>query len=212
MRERLVGVARKLLRGIDLDVGRYDLDVGRYEYTTEAVRQRILSRCKASVVFDIGANAGQFGSRLRQAGYKGRIVSFEPLREAFGALVETAADDPLWDCENVALGAKRESRTFFEAQNSVSSSLLPMLDRHVESAEDSSYIAEHQVEVVPLDSISDRVVELADVGYLKADVQGFEHEVLSGAAGTLSTCCALEIELSIVPLYERRRSILVRRH
>ncbi|MFZ0497148.1 MAG: hypothetical protein WBE80_05265 [Methylocella sp.] len=60
-------------------------------------RQSALMRDrKITLVLDIGANKGQYGKSLRDTiGYKGRIVSFEPLREAFAILQQTAASDPL---------------------------------------------------------------------------------------------------------------------
>jgi hypothetical protein len=42
----------------------------------------------------------------------------------------------------------------------------------------------------------------SDRFYMKIDTQGFEKEVLSGAAETLSRTDAVEIELSLVELYE----------
>ncbi len=38
--------------------------------------------------------------------------------------------------------------------------------------------------------------------FLKLDVQGFEPQVLTGAAHTLSRASAVQLEMSLVPLYE----------
>jgi FkbM family methyltransferase len=56
-----------------------------------------------NMVLDIGANEGQYGKSLRDTiGFKGRMVSFEPLHDAFGLLKQTIAGDPLWECHNIA--------------------------------------------------------------------------------------------------------------
>ena len=43
-----------------------------------------------TVVYDVGANVGQFGTGLRQRGYAGKIFSFEPVKSAFEALKSVA--------------------------------------------------------------------------------------------------------------------------
>ena len=45
-------------------------------------------REQVASVFDIGANRGQFASRLRMAGWGGRIYSFEPIGEMHARLLE----------------------------------------------------------------------------------------------------------------------------
>jgi FkbM family methyltransferase len=42
----------------------------------------MLSHHKVNTIFDIGANEGQFGVLLREIGFEGKIVSFEPLSDA----------------------------------------------------------------------------------------------------------------------------------
>ena len=45
---------------------------------------RFLSDFQVDCVLDVGANTGQYGVRLRQIGYRGLIVSFEPRDRASG--------------------------------------------------------------------------------------------------------------------------------
>ena len=79
-------------------------------------------------MLDVGANSGQFAASLRDAGYQGRIVSFEPLSGAFADLERAAASDPLWSCINLALGEENCTAVINVSANSYSSSLLGVCD------------------------------------------------------------------------------------
>jgi hypothetical protein len=57
------------------------------------------------VVLDVGAHVGWFGQRLRECGYRGTIVSFEPIGAAFSQLQALAAHDGNWQAHQLALGA-----------------------------------------------------------------------------------------------------------
>ena len=59
---------------------------------------------RVNLVLDVGANVGQFAQSLRNRGYAGRIISFEPVKEAFSALENAARGDDLWTASNLALG------------------------------------------------------------------------------------------------------------
>src|SRR5687768_2156428 len=60
---------------------------------------------EVDTVLDVGANEGGYRHFLRaHAGYRGRIVSFEPVSTAYAALAHAAVADPAWRGEQVALG------------------------------------------------------------------------------------------------------------
>ncbi len=154
------------------------------------------------MVLDVGASIGHYGNWIREAGYRGSICSFEPLSAEFSRLQRAAAEDPLWDCRQLALGAEPGTAEINVAGNSQSSSLLPMLERHEQAAPSSVYIGTETVDVSTVDAIWDEVVGDAKRPFLKMDVQGFELEVLRGAEQSLSRLHGIQAELSLVPLYE----------
>lgn len=97
--------------------------------SNEAQLLMALRHVEINLVFDIGANSGQFGSCLRSAGYRGGIVSFEPLTEARKHLAIAARGDLNWAIhEQCAIGDIDGDITINISHNSVSSSILPMLE------------------------------------------------------------------------------------
>lgn len=155
------------------------------------------------VVLDIGAGCGSYGSELRRTGYAGRIVSFEPLRAPFARLDATTRSDPDWDAHQFALGdTARTVSINVAANNGGSSSFLPMLDAHLSAAPWAAYIGTEEVALRTLDALAPEILKSGDRVFLKADVQGYEHLVLAGATSTLSRCVGLQLEMSLVPLYQ----------
>jgi FkbM family methyltransferase len=162
---------------------------------------------KINIVFDIGANTGQFASELREQGYTGKIVSFEPLSQAYKTLVKHASDDINWIVHSrTAVGATMEDCISINvAGNSVSSSILPMLETHINAVPESQYIHTEQVSLITLDSILEQYTDLSDNFFIKIDTQGYEWAVLDGAPQALKKCKGVLTELSLVPLYEGQK-------
>jgi FkbM family methyltransferase len=162
-----------------------------------------LSAHRVNLIFDIGANTGEFGRSLRGWGYHERIVSFEPLSSAWEGLRDAAQGDPLWDvAPRAAIGAEDGEIDFHIAGNSYSSSALKMLDAHVTIAPESAYIGSESVPLRRLDTVGGSYLQPDSVLFIKADVQGFEGDVLKGAGELLKRAVGLHLELSLVPLYE----------
>ena len=65
---------------------------------------------------------GQFGIDLRNAGYGGQIISFEPITACYEHL-KTIADDK-WQIENYALGETDATETINISNKTVFSSIL----------------------------------------------------------------------------------------
>jgi FkbM family methyltransferase len=162
-----------------------------------------LKRFSVDVVLDVGANEGQFACGLRRAGYRGRIVSFEPLPDAHAKLSAHAARDPEWLVHpQTAIGDFDGEISINVAGNSVSSSVLPMLDAHAQAARSSIYVATLEVPITRLDTVFRRYLRDSDHAFMKIDTQGFEKQVLDGAVETLRHMRGVHCEMSIIELYE----------
>ena len=84
-------------------------------------------------LLDVGANGGQFGARVREGGYQGRIVSFEPLPHIAERLRDVAAGDPEWHVVEAALGDEAsELEMTVVGDQGRTSSLLPASDYGLE--------------------------------------------------------------------------------
>jgi len=184
---------------------RFGYDFSRFTPRTHplARRKQILDSFEIDTVLDIGANVGQFAEQTRSdLGYANRIISFEPLNSAYKVLKEKAEKDPNWETLNYALGDTEGNQEINVARNSYSSSLLDMLPSHVKSAPDSKYIGKELIEVKRLDSVFGELCKPTDRIYMKIDTQGFESQVLSGAEKSLFYIDTVQMEMSLMPIYE----------
>jgi FkbM family methyltransferase len=185
-------------------LNRAGLDLVRYRPVPLHLMRRahLLSRFGVTLVLDVGANTGIYARELRKIGYRGRIVSFEPLSSAYARLAEDAARDPAWEAVNVALGSASGEAVLNVAGNSWSSSVRPMLDAHLAAAPESRYVGTETVRMDTLDDVFGRYVRPDDRVWLKIDTQGHERDVLAGAAASLPRIQSIQLEMSPVQMYE----------
>ncbi len=175
------------------------LSAVRLHQTYEADRGATMRRRNVDLVIDVGANVGQYASRLRREGYAGEILSIEPLPGAFKSLEQTMGGDRHWSGINAAAGPKAERATFNISADSVCSSLLKPTSTLLHAIPSARVVETVQVDVVRLDDLS---LPPHKNLMLKLDVQGFEKEALSGAYGILQAVDVLELELGVKPGYE----------
>jgi len=165
-------------------------------------RKALLNHLKINKVLDIGANVGQYAKTIREIGYKGEIISFEPIKAVFKILENNSKKDSNWKCENFALGdTDGETEINIAGNHAASSSILEMLPSHLESAPQSAYVGKETIVVKKLDSVFENYFVKGDNIYVKLDAQGFEKNILDGAEKTLDKINVLQVELSMIPLY-----------
>lgn len=158
------------------------------------------------LILDVGANTGQFAQELRDLGYAERIVSFEPVPSAFAALQKHAAGDALWKPVNAGLGRVQEvKRIHISGNNAESSSFLPIEQLHLKVAPQSRTVDGFDATIDTVDHVMAGLEKPWRGSMLKVDTQGYEFEVLAGAASSLASFDLLYVEMSVVPLYTGQR-------
>lgn len=163
----------------------------------------MLARHGVTQVLDVGANSGQYAGYLRTAGYQGTILSFEPLTEAHAALTANAADDPSWHiAPRMALGAAPGVAEIHISAERDMSSLLPFTAAAAQFTPSSAAVGTESVSVSTLDQVWTRVADPAAPSFLKIDTQGYEEAILDGGADCLAHVRGVQLELSMVPIYE----------
>ncbi len=181
------------------------VDVCRYD-AMQSPPGRIVAFCAAhaiDTVLDVGANVGDYASELFQAGFKGRVLSFEPLEAAHAVLQRRAAGVERWDAApRMAVGDRNDQVKIHVANNQTSSSLREMLPEHLCAAPESRYVGSEAVPLRRLDGISHPYLATAHSIMLKSDTQGFERQVLEGAEGLMSKMRGVQLEMSLVSLYD----------
>jgi FkbM family methyltransferase len=182
---------------------RFGFELTRYNRgTSPALRRKAyFDKYNVDLIIDVGANTGIYGRELRTHGYKGRIVSFEPLKDVFEKLKTSARNDSIWQLKNYALGAENASQVINVAANSHSSSILEILDTHTKAEVTASYVGKEEIQLRTLDSIFGEIRGTAKQVFLKIDTQGFELDVLKGASDSLQHINTVQLEMSLQPLY-----------
>jgi FkbM family methyltransferase len=197
MKKIIKKIIKKIARNFGFEIS---------HYTAVAQLVNALKMAGINVVFDIGANEGQFAREIRQHGYRGKIISFEPLTSARKNLLSFVECDPGWQVhEQSAIGDQDGEIEIHISGNSVSSSVLPMLESHSSAAVGSAYVGSERVPIFKLDSIANRYLEKNSNLFIKIDTQGYEWQVLDGARETLKRAQGVLCELSLVPLYHEQR-------
>lgn len=192
-------------------LARYRLDVGSTEHATRLGALvlmdhvcAILDRDKVDCVLDVGANSGEYAMGLRRAGYRGKIVSFEPQPSRCELLARLSRDDDAWTVCPYALGAtdgemplELRAVDVFTSFRATTAYATARYGRQVASA---------GVVTVPICRLSSILPTIADDPssrlFLKMDTQGYDLEVFTGAADVLDRIVGLQSELSFMSLYE----------
>ena len=192
---------KRIVRTLGYDVTTFPAGSQR----VDAHLSMLLNRLEIDCVLDVGANRGQFGSLLRRIGYSGGIVSFEPVAACFEELHHATRNDPLWEARQLALGESDCTLPIHvTASTDFSSFLVPNEYCRNTFGNGPVQTATEDVRVRRLDEVLDEepLARRSSRIFLKMDTQGYDREVLSGAAACMDRIIAVQSELSVRPVYD----------
>jgi FkbM family methyltransferase len=167
--------------------------------------RRFLARFRVDCVFDVGANTGQYASRLRHIGFQGLIVSFEPNPAAAALLAKAARRDRAWLVKELALDSQARTLTFNVMQDSQFSSL-----HEPDHSRTAAFVEKNRVQrqlVLETDTLANLLPRLEmeygfERPFLKLDTQGHDMDVVQGAGPLIRKFVGLQSELGLTALYK----------
>jgi FkbM family methyltransferase len=180
-----------------------------YMHTEQEVfhLKKLFKYLKVDIVFDIGANQGQYARMLREkVGYKGIIVSVEPIPEMVIVLNEKSKDDILWHIEPlVVTDSEKDFEFHIMIDRECSSLSLPILSETNSYKNQTTVVETIKVKGVTFESLLDKYTNkysFTKNPYLKLDTQGYDLQILKASAKKLEKLVAFQSELSVKRLYE----------
>lgn len=161
----------------------------------------LLASLKIDGILDVGANRGQFSLACRLAQPHVPIAAFEPIPAEAAMFRKVHGTQSQVILIETALGQSKGDATMHLSKSADSSSLLPIGKKQIELFGNTVEVGTIKVQVHRLDDFADywtgRTRQL-----LKLDVQGYELNVLRGAAEALKSCVYVYAECSEVALYD----------
>jgi len=200
---------RSVLRALDAvlrgDLRARDLFGHGASIASSRVARELRERCgPVATILDVGANVGQFALAATARFPDAVIHSFEPVPDVADTLRRNVEGARAITVHGAALGAHTGSLRFHRNVFTHVSSALPLDPEQTQlygaRASEEITVPVHRLDqLLPTLGVSDPVL-------LKLDVQGFESEVLAGAAGVLAQIPYVVLEVSFRPLYQGQPS------
>jgi FkbM family methyltransferase len=145
--------------------------------------KNIAAKPGSMVVFDVGANEGDYASELSMLAPSARIYAFEPHPKIYERLRQRA-ERGKFSAYNVACGSAAARLKLYDYQEHPEGSQHASLHQGVIEQIHHGAAMSWEVDVITLDDFMKREL-IEHIDLLKIDTEGHEYEVLLGARGAL---------------------------
>jgi FkbM family methyltransferase len=205
---------RFLVRLVKSSANKLGVSLSSYPQENSLARRLrdYISSMQINCILDAGAFVGTYAKELRRLGFKGRIISFEPVPSSYALLKQNMRDDTAWT--GVQVGLSDVSR-----MTSINTYKMGQFNSLLNLKEDSGraygvdVFQKNEVEIRlrRLDEILLELLAQAGISspriFLKMDTQGHDLNVLRGSSKVSQYIVGLQSELPAVQLYEGMTSM-----
>lgn len=160
--------------------------------------QKKIAEINPVIIFDVGANKGEWSIAMAKISPPSRIYAFEPVKEVYDQLISNTSNTTI-KCNLIALSNKNGESSFF--QNNKQSLFSSLYQRHNEN------LVEVKVQTVKGDTFCNES-NISTIDFLKIDVEGAELEVINGFAEKLKTSKIKIIQFEYGPMNIHSRALL----
>jgi FkbM family methyltransferase len=164
-----------------------------------------LSQMEINVVLDVGANVGNYAKELREIGYCGRIISFEPVPDTYEKLQESMHNDLLWIGQPIGLSDENREALINTYERGDFNSLLTLREDGERSYSiDPAQRGTALIQLRRLDAVLPELIAgtRSPRIFMKMDTQGHDVSVVKGASAVLGMILGLQSERPAVELYD----------
>ena len=153
------------------------------DFFVKKILNQYLKKVTRPVLFDVGANTGEYTQMLAITFVDAHIYSFEPNNRTFEQLNKILL--PNIKCFNIGLGAEKKNAKIYTYADSLES-------QHASLYKDVFTDIHHTTQVIEIDFQLDTIDNFCKkqaidkIDFLKIDTEGHEHEVLKGASAMLA--------------------------
>ena len=151
-------------------------------YLVKKILPQIIDK-KSPVVFDVGANVGDYTSMIIDTFPETIIYAFEPHPSTFIKLKEKHKNKKNVSIFNWGLGSQIDQLTLYDKKKSDGSEQASLYKEVIEDIHHFETVS-HRINIETIDNIVNKY-NLETIDFLKIDTEGHEFEVLKGATSTL---------------------------
>jgi len=143
----------------------------------------ISNKLKKGVIFDIGANKGDYSKFIRNNNVDIPIYAFEPHPTTFKVLMESTLHLNDFHIINKGLGVTKKNSKIYDYKNNEGSQHASLYKDVIEKIHNSE-AKETNIEIITIDEFVEEN-KIVEISLLKIDTEGNELDVLLGAKKSL---------------------------
>jgi FkbM family methyltransferase len=163
-----------------------------------------LLNSESPVCFDVGANEGQTIRFLQEVFKSPRIYAFEPSSDVFTKLKSRSYKDGVF-LYNIALGRQNSQEDFINYEDSRLSSFFQLSTDEASQFGHFKIRGKESVQIKTIDCFL-KENDITEIDLLKIDTQGYDLQVLQGAAESFrrGSIKHVYVELNFLKIYENQ--------